>query len=267
LNAKNTQAPKEKNTHNENKHTPSYSSSIIMARKNNKQRNNNNNKSKQRSNLPTIQEEPSPSPQPPQQQSKEEEIKVSTKTVTEIDERLLELEKQLKLDYADKLQLKEQELKGEVIQLRIVIEAKDEELYESQLRIEQLEKEKKQLTSSLSKLQVDFTEQEKVIRTLKRSSTAISTQQGMNLQNEMDQQTIQTLEEQNQELQDQVNNMTEHISELTRKYYHHAFLAAKLAMHKNFEVPELVECACKEHVDEKDLNIWLVDKLRLNVRN
>lgn len=51
---------------------------------------------------------------------------------------------------------------------------------------------------------------------------------------------------------------------LTRKFYHHAFLAVKLQLvDKNFSLPELVELAMQEQVEEQQLNAWIAKKLGL----
>lgn len=62
----------------------------------------------------------------------------------------------------------------------------------------------------------------------------------------------------------EINAVKEEKALLTRKYYHHAFLAVKLKLvDKNFSLPELVDMAMKEQVDEKELNNWITKKLGL----
>ncbi len=68
-----------------------------------------------------------------------------------------------------------------------------------------------------------------------------------------------------QELCSELKNLRQEKETITRRYYHHAFLAVKLKLRGvvNFDINEMVELAITENVQDDNLNLWLAGKLGL----
>ncbi|EFC39526.1 rho GTPase activating protein [Naegleria gruberi] len=63
-------------------------------------------------------------------------------------------------------------------------------------------------------------------------------------------------------LQEKVVNLTEEVLVKTKQFYHQALLNMKLVMSdNNFDIPELIEQAVNENVNEADMNEWISKKL------
>ncbi|KAL9644439.1 hypothetical protein ABK040_016566 [Willaertia magna] len=78
---------------------------------------------------------------------------------------------------------------------------------------------------------------------------------------------LQQLQEQHSSqintLQSEITRLQENENLLLKKYYHHALLAIKLKLELNFNLPELLEMAVVERVEEEKFNDWVQQKLQL----
>jgi len=186
----------------------------------------------------------------------------------EANKKILELEQELS-QMEEQHNLKQLELRKEIVELRIIVDTYDQETDKYKKQVTELQQENENL---IRKQVIDEVQLNTLNSELKQLQMQLKKQEDdyrdqisqLQIASELEQQQLQPTpqitsnNESNVEQQQRLEKLQDEVEFLRRKYYHYAFLCIKL-QNQHVKLPpllELVERACKERVPEQELNQW-----------